>query len=117
MTHPRPQQIPTFAKRCLVHPRRMDCSDSVWVFNGARSTFPSGVFSTREAAERWIAKHSLSGTLTHYPIDVGMYAYAIAKSFFSPKKPDHATAGFIGKFSGGGINHFHYEDGRPGSTG
>jgi hypothetical protein len=46
-----------------------------------------------------------------------MYEYAIAKRFFFPKKPDHSAAGFIGKFSGGGMNHLHYEDGVPALTG
>lgn len=90
---------------------------SVWVFNGARSTFPSGVFSTREAAEEWIAKYSLSGTLTQYPVDVGMYDYAMQHGSFTPKKPDHTTADFIAKFSGGGMNHFHYETGLSCSAG
>jgi hypothetical protein len=85
--------------------------DSVWVFNGARSAFPSGIFSRKGAAEAWIAKYSLTGTLTCYPLDHGMYDYSIAAGSFSPKKPEHATPAFIEKFSGGGIDHFHYEDG------
>jgi hypothetical protein len=37
---------------------------TVWVFNGARSSFPSGVFETREEADTWIRKWRLTGTLT-----------------------------------------------------
>jgi hypothetical protein len=85
--------------------------DRVWVFNGVQSSFPSGVFSTREAAEFWIRKYSLTGTLTLYPIDVGMYDYVIDKGHFTPKKEAHTSELFIGKFSGGGIDHFHYEEG------
>ena len=73
--------------------------------------FPSAVFVTRVLAEEWIRKHSLTGTLTQYPLDQGMYEYAIAAGHFSPRKPEHTTSEFIGRFSGGGLDHFHYEDG------
>jgi len=43
-----------------------------------------------------------------------MYDYAISKGHFEPKKPEHSTALFIGRFSGGGIDHFHYEEGMGG---
>ena len=90
--------------------------ESVWVFNGARSTFPSGVFVTRGMAEDWIRKHALTGTLTQYPLNIGMYEFTIAAGHFSPRKPHHTTSEFIGTFSGGGLNHFHYEDGLPGGV-
>lgn len=41
----------------------------VWVFNGNGGRFPSAVFSSIEAAEPWIGKHSLSGVLTQYVVD------------------------------------------------
>jgi len=40
-----------------------------------------------------------------------MYDHALAAGSFSPKKPEHRTSNFIGRFSGGGLNHFHYENG------
>jgi hypothetical protein len=87
---------------------------SVWVFNGVQSSFPSGVFSSEELAEAWISKNGLTGTLTEYPVDVGMHDYATSRGHFEPSKPEHKTALFIGKFSGGGIGHDHYEDGKKG---
>ena len=39
----------------------------VWVFQGPRAQFASGVFSSQERAEEWIALHRLSGLLTRYP--------------------------------------------------
>ena len=57
----------------------------VWVFNGRRATFPSGVFSSRESADAWIAKHSLKGTLTKYPLNVGAYEHAIEMEWFTPQ--------------------------------
>ena len=86
--------------------------ESVWIFNGVQSPFPSGVFTSKELAEKWISKYGLTGTLTVYPVDIAMYDYAIKKDRFQPSKPEHETALFIGKFSGGGIDHFHYEDGK-----
>jgi len=79
----------------------------VWVFTGAHATFPGGVFSTHELAEAWIRKHSLSGVLTLYPVDVGAYDFAVTNGHFKPSKPHHYTSEFIGRFSGGEI-HFHY---------
>ena len=45
---------------------------SVWVFSGVQSPFPSGVFSSKESGEAWISKNGLTGTLTEYPVDIGM---------------------------------------------
>jgi hypothetical protein len=88
--------------------------ESMWVFNGVQSSFPSGVFSSKESAEAWIGKNGLTGTLTEYPVDIGMYDYSTSSGGFKPSRPEHGTALFIGKFSGGGIDHFHYEDGKRG---
>lgn len=82
----------------------------MWVFNGASANFPAGVFSRIEKAEQWIAKDRLTGTLTRYPLDEGAYDRSIANALFTPSKPQHSTAEFIGEFSGG-QTHFHYEDG------
>ncbi len=86
--------------------------ESVWVFNGIQSPFPSGVFSRAELADEWIGRNRLTGTLSEYPVDIGMYDYAISMCHFEPRKPEHTTPLFIGKFSGGGIGHIHYKDGK-----
>jgi hypothetical protein len=86
---------------------------TVWVFTGAgaRTWYPSGVFSTREKAEEWIAQHGLSGTLTQYPLDTGSYDWAVKEGAFRPMRPDQATPEFIQGFASG-YRHFHYERGR-----
>lgn len=67
-------------------------------------------------AEGWIAKHRLSGVLTKYRLDVGAYDWAVENGTFRPKKPDHFTPEFIGRFAGG-ETHFHYQAGeRAGSV-
>ena len=84
---------------------------SVWVFTGPGPSFPSGVFSQRSIAEAWIKTRGLSGTLTCYPVDIGVYDWALLNGFFKPKKEEHETAQFIQKFSSASQQHFHYEDG------
>jgi len=82
-----------------------------WIFNGANSRFCSGVFSTRENAERWISNYKLSGLLTLYPMDESAYDWAISNDFFSPSKDSHKAPDFIQKFTSASQEHYHYEDG------
>jgi len=74
----------------------------VWVFNGNSSRFPSGVFS------------SLSGILTCYPLDLGVYDWAIREDFFKITKEKHKAPHFIGLFSSAHQEHIHFENGEPG---
>ncbi|MCL4783528.1 MAG: hypothetical protein KJZ70_10880 [Bryobacterales bacterium] len=85
--------------------------ESVWVFSGAGGRFPAGVFSNLGAAEAWIAKHRLSGTLTLYHLDEGAYDWSVRNGFFTPKKPEHTRPEFVGRFAGG-QQHHHYADGK-----
>ena len=43
-------------------------AERLWVFNGARGTFPGGIFTDLDRAEHWIEEHRLTGTLTAYPL-------------------------------------------------
>ncbi len=85
--------------------------DSVWVFNGG-SDLPSAVFTSRELAETWIARHGLTGVLTRYPLDVGLYEWAIDCGAFVPTRPDQSEPRFIGRFSSANLEHYHYEAGQ-----
>ena len=82
---------------------------SVWVFHGAGGRFASGVFTTREKAEAWINKHGLTGMLTRYPLDHGVYDWATEKQLFHPAKPEHTQAAFIQRFTSGSQEHYHYD--------
>ncbi len=86
--------------------------DDVWVFNGANSTFPAGIFSSRAKAEFWISQHLLNGTLTRYPVDTSAYDWAIAKGVFAPKQEHQLSAGFIQRFTSASQEHYHYESGK-----
>jgi len=85
--------------------------ESIWVFCGSSAPFPSGVFTSIDLAEQWIAKYKLTGTLTRYPINIGIYDWAIQNNFFKPKDDKHKTAKFIQQFSSASQEHYHYEDG------
>jgi hypothetical protein len=84
----------------------------VWVVKGEKASFPAGIFSSLDLAERWIAHRRLTGTLTLYPVDIGVYDWAIAEGFVQPSKPHQATSNFIGRFTSASMKHHHYEDGR-----
>ena len=84
---------------------------TVWIFTGPRAQFPSGVFTSREAAETWLSSHKLSGTLTAYPVDVGVYDWAVAGGHFAPNRDDQRSPEFIQRFSSATQEHYHYEDG------
>ena len=84
---------------------------SVWIFNGSQARLPSGVFQTKEAAEEWIRANRLSGTLTQYPLDMGVHAWAVQQGFFQPRKPEHSSPQFIQSFSSAHQAHEHYDAG------
>jgi hypothetical protein len=93
----------------------------VWVFNGDGPSiaFPAGVFSKREIAETWIRANKLSGTLTAYPLDQGVFDWAKEKGYLSDWTLDTGPAPgvnegaprVVGRFSTGHQPHFHFSDG------
>ncbi|OWL98346.1 hypothetical protein CBQ26_02600 [Deinococcus indicus] len=85
----------------------------IWVFHAEGAALASGAFSTREQAELWIRRHGLTGLLTSYPLDEGMYDWAVAHTPFRPRRADQTTPTFIGRFTSGYRPHEHYRDGRP----
>ncbi len=85
--------------------------DQVWVFCGSNSLFPSGVFIELGAADRWIKEHSLTGTLTAYPLNTGVYEWAINKGYFLPSKSHQKTPLFKQNFTSASMEHYHYENG------
>jgi hypothetical protein len=88
---------------------------TVWVFNGSGIrkpfNFPSAVFTRLELAEEWIRKNSASGILTQYPLDTGVYDWAMARGSFEPKKEHHYAPEFIETLSDASQQHYHYEHG------
>jgi hypothetical protein len=87
-----------------------DSFTGVWVFNAVDSRFSGGIFTTRERGEHWIAENGLTGMLTHYPLDVGVYDWAIEHGLFTPRKDKHRTKEFIAGFTTASMEHYHYEN-------
>jgi hypothetical protein len=86
--------------------------NAVWVFVGVGAAFPSGVFSTCSRAAEWISKNTLSGTLTAYPVDEGVFDWAIRLGLVTgTARTRTGESEFIGKFSSAQQEHFHYEHG------
>ena len=84
---------------------------SIWIFNGAGGRFPSGAFTSEETAKKWILDNKLTGILTEYPLDTGVYEWAIKSEFFTPTKSKEKSPEFIQKFSCAQQKHFHFENG------
>lgn len=83
----------------------------IFLFSGINGKFPSGVFSSKEKATQWIETHKLSGMLTQYPIDIGVYEWAIQNDFFTPKYENQKTPKFIQQFSSAYMKHWHFDNG------
>lgn len=83
----------------------------IWVFNGVMARFPSGLFTSLEDAKTWIKHNKLTGVLTKYPVNTGVYDWAIKKSFFRPTEDKHSSSSFIGSFTCAAMDHLHFEDG------
>jgi hypothetical protein len=49
--------------------------------------------------------------ITEYPVDVGVYDWAVARGSFCPSKSHHSTPEFIGGFTTATQNHGHFTDG------
>lgn len=86
--------------------------DYVWVFLGAGAKMPSAVFLEKSMADSWISENLLSGLLTRYPINVGLYDWAMHMRYFTPKRDDQRSPSFIGKFTCAYLKHYHYENGQ-----
>ena len=84
----------------------------IYVFTGKGANFPGGIFNDKKNATEWIEKYALSGVLSTYPIDKGLYDWAIENEYFEAKKEYQKEAKFIEKFTCASIDHFHYENGK-----
>ncbi len=84
----------------------------IWVFNGEKGAIPSGVFTERALAEKWIAENGLTGMLTRYPVDTGLYDWAVEQKAFTPKREDQRSSAFKQTFTCASLEHYHYENGQ-----
>ena len=66
---------------------------------------PTGVFSSYEQAVRWIEKHKLVGYLGEFPIDVGVYDWAMQLDYY---KRNTRLNFDRQNFATGLLNHYHF---------
>ncbi|MEQ8573450.1 MAG: hypothetical protein RIB63_05280, partial [Fulvivirga sp.] len=89
---------------------------TVWVFNGAGGQFSGGIFEHLIEAENWISQNSLTGVLTEYPINIGVFDWAEQEDLINmrPEKlaEKKTDPNFIGSFTTASMNHYHYENGQ-----
>lgn len=93
-----------------------DYKKSVWIFNGANSQFSGGVFERLIDAEYWINNNKLTGVLTKYPLNKGVFDWAEEHDLIS-MKPERLEEKrkdplFIGGLTTASMEHFHYENGK-----
>jgi hypothetical protein len=50
--------------------------------------------------------------LTEYPLDIGVYEWAMSKGYFNPERPSHRKPSFVGRFTSGHLRHSHFVGGR-----
>ncbi|MGB4272141.1 MAG: hypothetical protein WBJ44_07070 [Propionicimonas sp.] len=92
----------------------MSNEEWVWVFNGARATFPVAVFHTKEQAAEEVRRRGLTGTITAYPLDWFSIEWAAAKGFYKePISGKGITSEMIERYVSERQEHFHYENGEP----
>jgi len=84
------------------------------VFNAAGARFASAVFTSLDDAKAWITINGLSGVLTKYPVDIGVYEWAVAGGLFTPKTEQQRSSSFIGEFTTASMDHYHFESGELG---
>ena len=89
--------------------------ESVWVFNKNNANFSGGVFSDLESAEKWVKVNLLNGMLTRYPVNQGVFDWAVENDLHNIKPEKLAEKSkqpnFIGGFTSASQEHFNYENG------
>ncbi len=81
----------------------------VWAFSGNRNHFPSAVFTEPSKVEEWIKQHGLEGTLTAYPLDIGVYEWAVRRGIFKSTRAEHSSGEFIANCSSAAQEQYQYE--------
>jgi hypothetical protein len=78
----------------------------------ARLPVPAGAFSSLETAREWVTKNALSGTLTAYPLDEGVFDWAVRTGALTGRARERRNEpAFIASFSSAVQEHYHFENG------
>jgi hypothetical protein len=85
---------------------------TIWVFIGERGTNPMGVWSSLDAAHKYIHDETLSGSLTAFELDQPVYDWAIKTGKFKPKHDQHRSLKFRQTFNNQFQEHYAFKEGR-----
>ena len=91
----------------------------VWVFRGDRApsrgggpcTRDGGVFRSVETATVWISRHRLTGRLTQYPLNIGVFDHAVENGWIVPSEDQRNSPEYVGTYCDH-LQHMRFEDGR-----
>jgi len=90
--------------------------NSVWVFVGSNSKFPSGIFQDKKLAQKWISEKALTGTLSAMPLNESVFDWAIQNDALTLKKEKIEEKAkdpyFIQDCLPASLEHYHYKYGQ-----
>ncbi|HYG76046.1 MAG TPA: hypothetical protein VEK08_13660 [Planctomycetota bacterium] len=89
----------------------------VWVFMGQHGTVPMGVWSSLDAAHKYIHDQQLTGSLTRYEVDVPIYDWAKDNGLFKPKNDQQRSIKFKQTFHNHYQEHYTFKEGHCGALG
>ncbi|MGN5009071.1 DUF7710 domain-containing protein [Aeromonas sp. 96A] len=58
-----------------------------------------------------MSEYKLTGLITAYQLNNGIYNLTVEKNYFRPKNDSHCYSIFVGGFTSASQEHFHYENG------
>jgi hypothetical protein len=90
---------------------------AVWVFMGEKGTHPMGVWSSLDAAHKYIHDNQLTGSLTRYEADVPIYDWAKDTGAFKPSKDQQRSVKFKQTFSNRYQEHYNFREGHCSALG
>lgn len=90
---------------------------AVWVFMGDRGQYPMAIWTTIDAAHRYIHDNQLSGSLTAYELNSPVYDWAINNEKFKPSKDQHRSVKFRQTFTNQFQEHYNFRDGHCAALG
>ena len=90
---------------------------SVWIFMGDKGTCPMAIWSSLDAAHKYIHDNQLSGALTRYEVDVPIYDWAKDSGAFKPSKDQQRSVKFRQTFSNQYQEHYNFREGHCAALG
>ena len=84
---------------------------TIWVFMGERGTCPMGVWSSLDAAHKYLHDELLSGALVEYNLDEPIYEVAKNSGKFKPSKDQQRSLKFRQTFNWQFQPHYTFRDG------